>query len=481
MNNAKLFHKMLTAHVIVLLMAVLLMSGILSIVVQNFLYQQKWRELKEIGESVISTTATDSELERRWQQLQPILNARYIRVLQVDGRGRVLYPAELRGSDMTMGLVVRYRLMRGKVVEGQDRIGNQPVTWVMFRDNKQAGLRAWILFSPVEGIQRAIRRIRLGLISAASATLVFALLLSGWFARGWARRIEALRRLASEIRQGRYDARAEMKEGPQELMELTQDLNAMAERLAEWEKEIRQFELRRQQFVSDVSHELRTPLTSIRGWLEGMESGMVTEEERKRAVASMKRETMRLIRLINELLDLEKIRAGKIELKKEQIPIVEVLEIVAEQLGPMAEEKGLQLEIAAPREQMVFADYDRLLQILINLVKNGLQFTERGWVRVTAGRMNGGTLIRVEDTGIGMTKEQLSRIWDRFFKADPSRSRQGGETGLGLAIVRQLVEAHGGWIQAESTPGEGTRFTLWLPDHHKAGSKDSCPGEMKST
>jgi signal transduction histidine kinase len=95
--------------------------------------------------------------------------------------------------------------------------------------------------------------------------------------------------------------------------------------------------------------------------------------------------------------------------------------------------------------------------------------------------MNGGTLVRVEDTGIGMTKEQLSRIWDRFFKADPSRSRQGGETGLGLAIVRQLVEAHGGWIQAESTPGEGTRFTLWLPDHHKAGSKDSCPGEMKST
>jgi signal transduction histidine kinase len=238
----------------------------------------------------------------------------------------------------------------------------------------------------------------------------------------------------------------------------------MAERLAVWEKEIRQFELRRQQFVSDVSHELRTPLTSIRGWLEGLESSLVTEEERMRAVASMKRETMRLIRLINELLDLEKIRAGKIELKQEQIPIAEVLEIVAEQLGPVAEEKGLRLEIDAPRDLMVTADYDRLMQILINLVKNGLQFTERGWVRVTADKTDDGTRIRVEDTGIGMTEEQLARIWDRFFKADPSRSRQGGETGLGLAIVRQLVKAHGGRIWVDSTPEKGTCFTIWLPD-----------------
>jgi signal transduction histidine kinase len=464
MKNGKLFHKMLAAQIMVLLTAVLLMSGITSVVVKNYLYQQKWKELREIGQKVIPNTAAESEMVQRWRQLMPVLSARDIRVLQVDGQGRVLFPTGLRGSGVTISSDVRNRLMRGKVVVGRERIGNQPVTWVIFPDRKQTDLRAWILFSPVEGINRAIRRIRVGLLLAAAVALVVALLISGWFTQGWARRIEALRRLASEIRQGRYHTRAEMKNGPLELMELTRDLNAMAERLAVWEKEIRQFELRRQQFVSDVSHELRTPLTSIRGWLEGLESSLVTEEERMRAVASMKRETMRLIRLINELLDLEKIRAGKIELKQEQIPIAEVLEIVAEQLGPVAEEKGLRLEIDAPRDLMVTADYDRLMQILINLVKNGLQFTERGWVRVTADKTDDGTRIRVEDTGIGMTEEQLARIWDRFFKADPSRSRQGGETGLGLAIVRQLVKAHGGRIWVDSTPEKGTCFTIWLPD-----------------
>ncbi|BCU82690.1 two-component sensor histidine kinase [Polycladomyces abyssicola] len=467
MKNGKLFHKMLAAQIAVLMTAVFLMSGITSVVVQNFLYQQKWRELREIGQTVIPNTSTDSELLRRWRQLWPVLSARDIHVLQVDGQGRVLFPTGLRGSGVTISSDVKNRLMHGKVVVGRERIGNQPVTWVIFPDKNQTELRAWILFSPVEGIQRAIRRIRVGFLLAAAVALVVALLLSGWFTRGWARRIEALRRLASEIRQGRYHARAEMKNGPLELVELTRDLNAMAERLAVWEKEIRQFELRRQQFVSDVSHELRTPLTSIRGWLEGLESSLTTEEERMRAVASMKRETMRLIRLINELLDLEKIRAGKIELKKEQIPIAEVLEIVAEQLGPAAEEKGLRLEIDAPRDLMVTADYDRLMQILINLVKNGLQFTEHGWVRVTADKADDGTRIRVEDTGIGMTEEQLTRIWDRFFKADPSRSRQGGETGLGLAIVRQLVKSHGGQIWVDSTPGKGTCFTIWLPDGNR--------------
>ncbi|MBN2908956.1 HAMP domain-containing histidine kinase [Polycladomyces sp. WAk] len=464
MKNGKLFHKMLAAQIAVLLTAVMLMSAITSVAVQKFLYQQKWKELREIGQLVIPSTPTDGELVRRWRQLRPVLGARDIHVLQVDGRGRVLFPVGFRGNSVTISSDVRNRLMRGKVVEGRDRIGNQPVTWVIFPDRRQTDLRAWILFSPVEGINRAIRRIRAGLLLAASIALVVALVLSGWFTRGWVRRIEVLRRLTGEIRQGRYHARAEVESGPLELMELTRDLNAMAERLAEWEKEIRQFELRRQQFVSDVSHELRTPLTSIRGWLEGLESRMVTEEERMRAVASMKRETMRLIRLINELLDLEKIRSGTIELKQEQIPIAEVLEIVVEQLGPVAEEKGLRLEIDAPRDLMVIADYDRLMQILINLVKNGLQFTERGWVRVTADKTDGGTRICVEDTGIGMTEEQLARIWDRFFKADPSRSRQGGETGLGLAIVRQLVKAHGGQIRVDSTPGKGTCFTVWLPD-----------------
>jgi signal transduction histidine kinase len=164
-------------------------------------------------------------------------------------------------------------------------------------------------------------------------------------------------------------------------------------------------------------------------------------------------------------MDLEKIRAGKVELAKGVYPVRELFELVADQLAWMAEEKGLtiRIDLAAGEEPQICGDYDRLLQILVNLVKNGIQFTEAGEITLSARQEAGGTTVTVRDTGIGMTKEELERMWERFFKADPSRARRGGETGLGLAIVKQLVEAHGGHIFAESEPGRGTAVTFILP------------------
>jgi signal transduction histidine kinase len=134
----------------------------------------------------------------------------------------------------------------------------------------------------------------------------------------------------------------------------------------------------------------------------------------------------------------------------------------------LVEEKNLRLLIDCPDKLLVYGDYDRLMQILINLVKNSIQFTAYGTIRLTGFETETATVIEISDTGQGMTEEELPFIWDRFYKADPSRSKHRSETGLGLSIVKQLVEAHQGTIEAKSTPGVGTTFTLALPKRSAA-------------
>lgn len=190
---------------------------------------------------------------------------------------------------------------------------------------------------------------------------------------------------------------------------------------------------------------------------------MSEPQDRQKYYAIVEKETFRLIRLINELLDTEKIQSGLITLHPLNHNVRELLEVVAESLEVLIAEKNLALRIDCPQDLQVYGDYDRLTQILLNLVKNSIQFTEYGTIRLSAWESDTSTMIRIQDTGKGMTPQELELIWERFYKADPSRSKDRGETGLGLSIVKNLVEAHHGTIEVESTPGIGTTFLLSFP------------------
>ena len=238
----------------------------------------------------------------------------------------------------------------------------------------------------------------------------------------------------------------------------------MVGKLNESKAEIENLENRRRQFMSDVSHELRTPLTTISGIIEGFKTDMIPEAEKERGINLVSKETKRLIRLVNENLDYDKIRSNQVQLFKEDIEMIEVLEIIQDQLGFQAGERNNTIEIEAEESAMVHADYDRLVQILINITKNSIQFTENGtiWLR---SRMDGTkTVIEIEDTGIGIEPAEIEKIWHRFYKADISRtSNPFGEFGLGLSIVKQLVQMHDGKITVESEHGKGTKFVIELP------------------
>jgi len=277
-------------------------------------------------------------------------------------------------------------------------------------------------------------------------------------------RINRLRKAAHMVSDGNYDVRIEYN-SRDELDDLSRDFNKMIIELEETSKEVERQEGRRKTFMQDAAHEMRTPLTTINGLLEGLEHGIIDEKNSKRSVQLMSKETKRLIRLVNENLDYENIRSNHIKLEKNLIPLSEIFEEIGHQMNKLAENSNNELIIEDDHDLTVWADFDRLKQILVNLIKNAIQFTEDGTVRVYAKKAKHGMAITVEDTGIGMSKDQIDNIYERYYKADSSRmNTRYGESGLGLSIVQQLVNLHGARMIVTSELDRGSSFCIEFPD-----------------
>lgn len=214
--------------------------------------------------------------------------------------------------------------------------------------------------------------------------------------------------------------------------------------------------------VVNVSHELRTPLTAIKGFTETLleESAGSGREY----LEIIKRHTDRLMNLIGDLLDLSELEDREPRLSFESVDLAALLETVLATFGPRIREKGLEVrvETAAPG-LLVRGDPFRLEQLFSNLVDNAVKYTERGSITVSLGRSGGSATVRVADTGIGIPKEHLERIFERFYVVDKSRSRRLGGTGLGLSIVKHIAGLHNGAVTVSSTPSGGTAFTVTLP------------------
>ena len=243
----------------------------------------------------------------------------------------------------------------------------------------------------------------------------------------------------------------------------------MTASLRESQQEIRRQEERRRQFMANAAHEMRTPLTTINGILEGLQYDAIPEEDKKHSIQLMQNDTRRLIRLVNDNLDYEKIRTNQIAMERKVFDASAVLENLREQLAKKAKEKKDTLHLDVEKNLRVYADYDRFVQIMFNIIQNAIQFTDNGIIDIRGKRVEKGSQFEVQDNGIGMTPEQLENIWERYYKADRSRmNTKYGESGLGLAIVRQLVLLHGGEIDVKSQYGKGTTFIIFFPDREYA-------------
>lgn len=228
--------------------------------------------------------------------------------------------------------------------------------------------------------------------------------------------------------------------------------------------ELRRLETIRKDFVSNVSHELRTPLTSIKALTESLRAGALEEPEMaRRFLGHIETEVDALSELVSELLELARIESQQVPLQRSPSDACEMLQRSAERLRLQAERAGLELHIECqPGLPLVMADAPRLEQVLVNLIHNAVKFTPRGGSVTAAVAAIGDTVeFSVTDTGVGISAENLQRVFERFYKTDPARNKSG--TGLGLAIAKHLVEAHDGQIGVESKEGKGSRFYFTVP------------------
>lgn len=321
-----------------------------------------------------------------------------------------------------------------------------------------------ILHAPIEGIERTFAQMRETILWATLFGVLLSTAMVSYLSWSISRPLRTIERTAAEIGRGNYAERVQVNTSD-EINDLAQTINTMAEKLEKVEQERHHLEQVRNDFLANVSHELRTPLTAIQGFLEALQDGLVEDEEaRQKYYAVMYSETMQINRLVDDLMDLMKLENNEVTLAKFPVDVSDLLNKIAFSFHPEAEEKGISLKVDVQEElPKIYADRDRVAQILKNLVKNALKFTEEGEIRMSAVEEEQWVRIQVKDTGVGISSDDLNRIWERFFKVDRGRSKKNKGTGLGLAIVKELVELHDGKCTVQSVPGEGSTFTVWLP------------------
>ena len=333
-------------------------------------------------------------------------------------------------------------------------VDNRQVGALSMDDDMDGDMESPDLAGPAAGsVLSAVNRslVWTGIAAAVLGTLLIALL-SG-------RVLSPVQSLgAAALRLGRGDlTQRAPASGSAEIKQLAASFNAMAANLEEAERY-------RRDLAADVAHELRTPVSNIQGYLEAIKDGLL--EPSGDTIDVIYSQVTHLSRLVEDLRLLAQVESGALRLDRLPSPVPDLLQRCLDAARPRAEASGIQLSLATnPATPLVEMDSTRIAQVVDNLLDNAITHTpESGSVSIAAAPTGDGRVeVSVSDTGNGILEEDLPRLFDRFYRADPSRSRSTGGAGLGLTIAKQLVEAHGGTIEAASTPGSGSAFSFRLP------------------
>jgi two-component system, OmpR family, phosphate regulon sensor histidine kinase PhoR len=265
--------------------------------------------------------------------------------------------------------------------------------------------------------------------------------------------LDALERIA----RGDFSVRlANEFEDNQMVSKLASSVNKMA-------LELDQMENMRQEFISNVSHEIQSPLTSIRGFAQALENDQLTNEERHHYLNIIEEESTRLSRITEDLLRLASLESDKVKFEPKSYRLDKQIRSLILACEPQWKNKLIDMEVSL-EELMINADEDLLSQVWINLIHNSIKFTpQAGSIKVMLHPQGDQVEFRISDTGMGISDEDRTRIFERFYKADRSRASSGGGSGLGLSIVKKIVDLHTGTIAVESNVGVGTTFIVSLP------------------
>lgn len=316
---------------------------------------------------------------------------------------------------------------------------------------------------PTPPLLGLVQRMRVTLIVGMVMALFLALLGSWLSAHQVTFPLQKIRNNARSISEGNFDEKITVDSRATEFQDLAASLNTMSQSFTEKIEHLERMASLQNEFIGNVSHEVRNPIFAVGGYLEALAVPGMSDAKRELYAEKALSNLQRLTNLFNDLIEIARLEYREDLVHREPFVLSDLIEEVVEVLTPKGLEKNVylkvELEICA-----VLADRNRIRQVLINLVENAIAYSDSGTVTVRASCSDEYVNVEVADEGRGMSADHLERIFDRFYRVDPDRSRKSGGTGLGLSIVRQILQAHGESISVESEPGTGSTFRFKLPE-----------------
>ncbi|MFP4976927.1 sensor histidine kinase [Paenibacillus sp. CN-4] len=328
-------------------------------------------------------------------------------------------------------------------------VSGQPI----YKDNTPAS--ALYVMSSMENMEQSLRDVRNLLLLSGAGAFFMALGITWIIAQFLSRPLLKMQQATRKIAAGDLETRLEMSS--------RDELGSLAHAINDLAVDLQRYRDTRQEFFANISHELRTPITYLEGYSQVLRQELyTTEEEKQKYLEIIHDEALRLQHLVEDLFDLAKMEEGKVSLEPGWVNLSELTRQAITKVELKAGEKQLRLVFnETGRRQEIYADKKRMEQIIFNLLENAVRYTEHGGIEVSLSYSpNHTVLLAVEDTGMGIPDDELSFIFERFYRVEKSRSRQYGGTGLGLSIVKKLVEIQGGQITVTSEAGKGTRFEI---------------------
>ncbi len=471
-NLRSLRVKLTLWYVLILAIILIAFSSFLYFTLSKSLYRDVDRKLRSLAELIASESVMPLSkfgLNNVDQALEGLMNlkpiGKFIQVL--DESGKIGNKSEnLKHIELPITLTALKNASRGIITFETNRsIGNIPLRIITYPIIEQGHpVKIIQVASSLEEVEDALNTLFIILIITVPSALLVAVLGGQFLAHKALKPVDYITQTARLITSKNLNQRIPPTKVKDEIGRLIETFNDMISRLDQSFRQIKQF-------TQDASHELKTPLTILKGEVEVTLRKERTPHEYQQTLKSNLEEINRMSQIVEDLLVLSKADSGELKIKKELVDLNQIIDEVISHMEVLAYDKGIRIERLNHNEDIqIIGDPLRLRELFLNLISNGIKYTEKGGlIRITIekneenGLKNPFIKVIVSDTGIGISKEDQIKIFDRFYRVDKARSRDQGGSGLGLSICKWIVESHKGEISVESELGKGSSFIVKLP------------------
>ncbi|GEQ23175.1 two-component sensor histidine kinase [Clostridium butyricum] len=484
-----LFNKLLGTYALVTLLSIVIVSIFFYIFFSQYYFNVKEQQLLTQGteiSNILSPYIKNKEIEKVNELVDNFNKINISHMWIVDKSNTIISGKTSQSHELSHADELTHadelcpnsnqveRALKGEVVynKGIIKFVNEPVLSVALPiyvgDKVEAAI---FVCNPLSDIINSIMQTFKIVIIAGVIAIFISVFVSYFISMSIAKPIKEITEISLEMSKGNFSKKAKVYSSD-EIGKLTEAFNYMMVTLdktmgdLEDEKnKMIKLEKMQRQFVANASHEIRTPLTSVRGYVEAILDGVVNDKEQERKhLGIILKETLRMHRLVNSLLDLSRIESRQIKINRKDLNISEVINSTVMKFKPIIEDQELQLVVDIPKGlPIVIGDEDLIDQVITNYITNAVRFTSAGGsITVKAEQNENEVYVHVIDTGIGISSEELTKVWGRFYKINESRQLSKEGAGLGLSLVKEIIELLGGRTWAESELGKGSIFSFSL-------------------